>query len=126
MINYIISKKNIFLAEIVIFEDIENGFLIRKEIPDIERQRLVLVKDHFMIDFKTGDQILPYETENNQVMNGSIYKNQMYCDTIYTLNPETISDANLLYAASLYENFLRKQELIKQRKLILFPKEKLF
>ena len=40
-------------------------------------------------------------------------------------NINQVSDNDLQYAVSLYDSFLNKKDLIKQKKLIIFPSTKL-
>lgn len=124
MIDYMIKKTDIYCAQIIIYDDFKriDGIpqLIPRNLKEEETFRKVLItKDKIAIDFETGDQIFPlkYDGETKIVL-CPVRRNTMYLVNLFRVE---ISDQDLEYAANLYKEFLRKQELIKARKLIPFP-----
>lgn len=122
--NYIITKNDIYISEVVAFDDINGNYLMYKSLKKEDTFRKVLVKDKLIIDFKTGDIIYPLNIINGVIEN-TIFKDYMYCTYLIKPNLNQISDNDLLYASNLYKMFLERQELIKQKKLILFPPTRL-
>ena len=122
--NYIITKDDIYIAEVVAFDDINGNYLMYKYLKKEATFRKVLVKDKLIIDFKTGEIIYPLNIINGVIEN-TIFKDYMYCTYLIKPNLNQISDNDLLYASNLYKMFLERQKLIKQKKLILFPPTRL-
>jgi len=122
--NYIITKDDIYIAEVVVFDDINGNYLMYKDLKKEDTFRKVLVKDKLIIDFKTGEIIYPLNIINGVIEN-TIFKDYMYCTYLIKPNLNQISDNDLLYASNLYKMFLERQKLIKQKKLILFPPTRL-
>ena len=122
--NYIITKDDIYIAEVVAFDDINGNNLMYKDLKKEDTFRKVLVKDKLIIDFKTGEIIYPLNIINGVIEN-TIFKDYMYCTYLIKPNLNQISDNDLLYASNLYKMFLERQKLIKQKKLILFPPTRL-
>lgn len=122
--NFIITKNDIYIAQVVSFIGVEETRLIYKDLSSDEIFRKVLLKDKTLIDFKTGDIIYPLNIVDG-VDESTIYKNHLYCINLMKPNIKQVSDNDLQYAVSLYDSFLNKKDLIKQKKLIIFPSTKL-
>lgn len=122
--NFLITKSDIYIAQVVAFSDIKNGYLIYKEFNNEDTFRKVLVKNKRIIDFKTGEIIYPLNIING-ITENTIYQNYLYCINLLKPNIENISDNDLIYAYNLYNSFLNKKELIKSKKLIIFPPTRL-
>jgi hypothetical protein len=107
------------------FDSKKGNYLNLKDLSDDERYRKVLLKNNTVIDLATGELIYGLKAENDSVC-GPIYKNYMYCNKLIKLKDNMISDNDMICASNKYINFLEKQELIKSRKLILFPQQRIF
>ena len=59
--NFIITKNDIYIAQVVSFIGVEETRLIYKDLSSDEIFRKVLLKDKTLIDFKTGDIILSFK-----------------------------------------------------------------
>lgn len=122
--DYMITKSQILIVQIAIYDDIDRGILIPRELTEEEILRPAVFIDHHILDFKTGEEIFPVDVNCQGVIQSSIYANTMYAMETYAHpNPQ---DEHLLYACKIYEEFMAKQELIKQKKLIPFPQNCLF
>lgn len=119
-LNYCIKKTNILLVEVRIFTRINGNRLIEKPLRQKEKYRKVLFYDHMFIDFLTGDIIDELYDKNGDVKR-PIRINTMYIGETY-LYPDTTDD-DLIYAASLYENTIKRKKLMAEKKLIKFPQK---
>lgn len=122
--DYIIKKNDIKLVSIAIYDDIDRGILIPRELEEDEILRLAVYVNHYLLDLKTGEPIYPVVTTPDGVISSSIYANTMYVMELYEY--ENATDEQLMYSAQIYENFLEKQEMVKGKKLIPFPQRCLY
>ncbi len=75
------------------------------------------------IDFETGDELFQL-LDNDGNVRQPICVNTRYITEIY-LHPSP-TDQDLLLAAALYENVMRKKQLIQERKLLVFPQKRIY
>ncbi len=122
--DFIVTKDDIYIAEVVSFSGREGNHLIYKNLTKKETFRKVLVKEKEIIDFKTGNIIYPLSMKNNTI-NNTIFKDYFYCVNLIKPDIKKISNNDLIYACNLYAFFLEKRELMNQKKLILFPPTRL-
>ena len=122
--DYMITKSNILIIQIAIYDDINYGTLIPRELEEDEILRPAVFVDHHIIDFRTGEEIFPVEVNYQGVIQSNIFANTMYAMETYA-HPN-VTDDHLLYAVQIYEQFRQKQEMIKEKKLIPFPQRCLF
>ena len=146
---YVLTKNQILKAIVIKYQGIQNNILIPYKNPcelkyietrekngtinqslvlyegendDLEPTRLVLFNDHKFIDLETGDELFELPNSSGYI-DGEIYQNQYY---IIELLKCDVSDELLMYASRIYENYLNRQNLIKQKKLIPFPKTRIY
>lgn len=146
---YILTKNQILRAIVIKYKDIQNNILIPYKNPcelkyvekknndgtinqslilyegenhELEPTRLILFNDHKFIDLETGDELFELPNSNGYI-DGIIYQNQYY---IIELLKCKVSDELLTYATQVYEAFINRQNLIKQKKLIPFPKTRIY
>ena len=146
---YILTKNQILKAIVIKYKDIQNNILIPYKNPcelkyvekknndgtinqslilyegenhELEPTRLILFNDHKFIDLETGDELFELPNSNGYI-DGIIYQNQYY---IIELLKCKVSDELLTYATQVYEAFINRQNLIKQKKLIPFPKTRIY
>lgn len=122
--DFIVTKDDIYIAEVISFSKREGGHLVYKDLTKKETFRKVLVKEKEIIDFKTGNIIYPLYMKDNTI-DSTIFKDYFYCINLIKPDIRKISDKDLIYAYNLYAFFLEKRELINQKKLILFPPTRL-
>ena len=142
---YILTKNQILKAIVIKYKDIQNNILIPYKNPcelkyvekknndgtinqslilyegenhELEPTRLILFNDHKFIDLETGDELFELPNSNGYI-DGIIYQNQYY---IIELLKCKVSDELLTYATQVYEAFINRQNLIKQKNLFLFLK----
>lgn len=117
--DYIITKDRILLVDVVRFIDYTRYSLIMgEENLETEDLRKVVFVDGHMIDFETGDEIPELKNDSNGLVNCDIYYGILYWTQTYKC-PE-VTDDDLIYAAKIYDNFLAKQELFEEKKLLKF------
>lgn len=146
---YILTKNQILRAIVIKYKDIQNNILIPYKNPcelkyvekknndgtinqslilyegenhELEPTRLILFNDHKFIDLETGDELFELPNSNGYI-DGIIYQNQYYIIELLKCN---VSDELLTYATQVYEAFINRQNLIKQKKLIPFPKNRIY
>lgn len=146
---YILTKNQILRAIVIKYKDIQNNILIPYKNPcelkyvekknndgtinqslilyegenhELEPTRLILFNDHKFIDLETGDELFELPNSNGYI-DGIIYQNQYYIIELLKCN---VSDELLTYATQVYEAFINRQNLIKQKKLIPFPKTRIY
>ena len=146
---YILTKNQILKAIVIKYKDIQNNILIPYKNPcelkyvekknndgtinqslilyegenhELEPTRLILFNDHKFIDLETGDELFELPNSNGYI-DGIIYQNQYY---IIELLKCKVSDELLTYVTQVYEAFINRQNLIKQKKLIPFPKTRIY
>ena len=146
---YILTKNQVLRAIVIKYKDIQNNILIPYKNPcelkyvekknndgtinqslilyegenhELEPTRLILFNDHKFIDLETGDELFELPNSNGYI-DGIIYQNQYYIIELLKCN---VSDELLTYATQVYEAFINRQNLIKQKKLILFPKTRIY
>ena len=126
MINmdYIIKETNILIVQIAIYDDINNGILLPRELDEESILRPAVFVNNHIIDFKTGQEIFPVEVNHQGVIQSSIYANTMYAMETYK-HPNVTQDY-LLYAVQVYEKFKEQEEILKSDKIIKFPQKCLF
>ena len=122
--DYKITKSQILLVHIAIYDDIHNGVLIPRDLKEEEMLRPAVFVNHHIIDLTTGDEIYTIKTDYNGVIESTIYRNTIYAMETYQY-PDP-SDELLLYALTQYEKFIKRQEEIKEKKIIPFPQKCLF
>ena len=122
--DYMITKKDIYLVNIAIYDDINRGTLTPRELTDEEMIRHAVMVNNHLIDFETGQEIYPVEVNHNGAITSSIYANTMYIMELYE-HPK-VEDIHLLYAVQIYEKYLEKEKLFEEKKLIRFPQRCLF
>ena len=142
---YILTKNQILRAIVIKYKDIQNNILIPYKNPcelkyvqkknndgtinqslilyegenhELEPTRLILFNDHKFIDLETVDELFELPNSNGYI-DGIIYQNQYY---IIELLKCKVSDELLTYATQVYEAFINRQNLIKQKNLFLFLK----
>ena len=142
---YILTKNQILKAIVIKYKDIQNNILIPYKNPcelkyvekknndgtinqslilyegenhELEPTRLILFNDHKFIDLETGDELFELPNSNGYI-DGIIYQNQYY---IIELLKCKVSDELLTYVTQVYEAFINRQNLIKQKNLFLFLK----
>ena len=147
--DYIITKDYILKAIVVKYDYIENGVLVPKKEPMelklVEQKdnkgnitkivvlyeehegareplRYVLFCNHKFIDLETGEELFQLNNSSGYV-EGPIYQNQYY---ILELLKFEVSDEMLEYASQVYENFLEKEKLYKDKKILKFPKTRIY
>ncbi len=122
-INYCIKKTNILLVEVKVFKEFLGYGLAEEDLSRKERYRKVLFYDHMFIDLETGDELAELWDKDGDVKR-PIYANTRYISTTY-LNPDT-TDEDLMQAANVYELAVLRKRLIQEKKLIMFPKKRLY
>lgn len=137
MKDYIMIKKtDIFEASTIKYSHIENNMLaIDYEyegnyytFEGLDKQekcylrKIICIDKHF-IDIKTGDELFLHRDEYGLV-EPPIYRNTIYIVNLY--KPINISDQDLKDAYKSYKMFIEKQKSVNEKKLILFPQERIY
>lgn len=122
-INYCIKKTNILLVEVRIFTHVEGNTLVEKPLKHKEKYRKVLFYDHMFMDFETKDTIDQLYNQEG-FLNRPIRVNTMYISATY-LYPDP-TDKDLLEAAKLYEETIKRKKLIEEKRLVKFPQKILY
>lgn len=146
---YILTKNQILRAIVIKYQGIQNNILIPYKNPcelkyieiknndgtisnslilyegynhELEPSRLILCNNHRFIDLETEDELYKLPISNGYI-DGTIYENQYY---IIDLLKCDVSDELLLYASQVYNRFINRENLIKQKKLVNFPKKRIY
>ena len=138
MKDYIMIKKtDIFIVSTIRYSGSKNNLLVIDKnyvAPDSEivkgldskikcYMRKVLYKNNHFIDIETGEELFLHRDDDGLV-EPPIYKNTTYIVNIYTA--ESVSSKDLLNAVETYKLFVEKEKLIKEKKLVLFPQERIY
>lgn len=124
--SYVIKKTNILLAETVRYSDIDlNSKLLICESSGKKVQiRKVLFLDKHFFDMRTGDEIFLINRDESGLIIPEVYANTTYIIELYK-DPNVI-ESDLVKAMHIYENFLKKEALVAEKKLINFPQRRLY
>ena len=137
MKDYVIIKKtDIFLASTIKYSHLlNNSLVIDKEYNDeyctyegsdtkakCYLKKVILIDKHF-IDIKTGDELFMH-TDECGLVEPPIYRNTIYIVNVY--KPISVSDQDLVNAYKAYEIFTEKLKMINEKKLVLFPQERIY
>lgn len=122
-INYCIKKTNILLVKVKKFTCLTGRLLLEEQLLEQEEFRKVLFYDHMFMDFESGEELRKlYDDDGNVVR--PIFANTMYIDETY-LYPDP-TDQDLIYAANLYEQTVKRKKLQEEKKLLQFPKKRIY
>jgi len=137
MKDYIMIKKtDIFIASTIKYSHLANNSLVIDEEynddyyihegTDLSAKcyfkKVVYIDKHF-IDIKTGDELFMH-TDECGLVEPPIYRNTIYIVNIY--KPNNVLDQDLLNANNAYLLFIQKQKMINEKKLVLFPQERIY
>ena len=137
MKDYVIIKKtDIFLASTIKYSHlIKDSLVIDEEYNDeyctyegndtkakCYLKKVILIDKHF-IDIKTGEELFIH-TDEYGLVEPPIYRNTIYIVNVY--KPINVSDQDLLNANKAYLLFIQKQKMINEKKLVLFPQERIY
>lgn len=138
MKDYIMIKKtDIFIVSTIRYSGSKNNLLVidknyvapdSKIVKGLDSKikcymRKVLYKNNHFIDIETGEELFLHRDDDGLV-EPPIYKNTTYIVNIYI--PESVSSKDLLNAFETYKLFVEKEKLIKEKKLVLFPQERIY
>lgn len=118
-----VPRECFLFSEIVIFERIGN-IIYKKDLTKKEKWRLIIYMNGTFLDLITGDEILPMPEKNGTVV-GPIYENIMYLEKIQNPNRE-ITKFEYSRGQEVYQTYLLKKELMKEKKLIPFKQKRLY
>lgn len=121
-----VTRDRILVAKIRMFihYDKDTGVLTEKRLTEQEQYRMVIFMDGDIIDFQTGDILKHIEADDDGVIFGNIYINEMYIDELY--NAPEVTKAEFEYAQELYQYYLERKKLIEEKKVIPFQQKKLY
>lgn len=122
-IDYCIKKTNILLVEVKSFTHLAGIAFAEERLSNEETFRKALFYDHMFIDMETGD-ILEEIWDKDGNIRSPIYANTKYIANTY-LYPDP-TDEDLLLAAKRYEDAVIKKRLLAEKKLINFPKRRIY
>lgn len=122
-VNYCIKKTNILLVKVKKFTRLMGNLLEEEQLLEQEEFRKVLFYDHMFMDFESGEELHKLFDDDGNVVR-PIFANTMYIDETYLYpNP---TDQDLIDAANLYEETIRKKRLKEGKKLIQFPQKRIY
>lgn len=117
-----ITKKNIYIADIMIFDDIDGNMLISRDLKINNKFIFVVYVNGLYLDLRTEEKLTLLD-RTDDIIYPPVYANIKYIINIYEARK---IDNNFINVANIvYNNYLRNQELIKQKKMKLFPVKKL-
>lgn len=122
----LVTRDRILIAKVRMFiqYDAIRGVLTEKTLPHEEKYRMVIFMDGEIIDFKTGDIIKHIDVDNDGYIMSEIRINDKYIEELYQV-PE-VTDEEFSYAQELYQYYLMRKKLMKERKLLPFKQKKLY
>lgn len=117
--DYIITKDRILLVDVVRFINYTSyGLEMGEENLETENLRKAVFVDGIMLDFETGDEIPELKNDYNGLVDCDIYYGILYWTQTYKC--PNVTDDDLIYASQIYDAYLTKQKLFKERKLLKF------
>lgn len=124
MEKYEVSAANILVADIVIFDCInDRNELKHRKLTDDERFRKVLEMNGRYFDLKTGEEYYDCTIFDDGTIYGPIFVNTGY--VAKTWRTRNVSERDILRAALLWNTQLKLDELVSKRKVLLMPRERL-
>lgn len=118
-----VTIDRILLVKIRKFTSYYKGILNEEDLTNQEKYRVCIFMDGELIDFATGNTLSHLNYEGDYVI-PEVYKDTMYVEEVYSI--ANVTDEMYNYAQELYKYYLFQKELLMQKKLILFPKERLY
>ena len=126
MKDYVIIKKtDIVEATTIKYSHNENNMLVIDNYYyySENKKRKVICIDHHYIDIKSGDELY-IQNHDHGLVEPPIYRNTIYILSIKKLT--NVSDQDLLNANKAYLLFMQKQKMVNDKKLVLFPQERIY
>lgn len=131
-----IKKTDIFEASTLKYSHMEDNYLVIDEeyngqycVFEGENQtgkcylrKVILVNKKF-IDIETGNELFLLNNTNGLV-EPPILRNTIYIVNLY--KPINVTDQDLIDAYNAYKIFTEKQKIINEKKLVLFPQERIY
>ncbi len=124
MEKYEVSATNILIADLIIFEGInEKGQITSRRMTDEERFRKVFTIKGRFFDLETGEEYYDCSISDDGMVYGPVFANTTY--VARTWRTKSVSESDLIRAALLLNDQLKLDELISKRKILLLPREEI-